>query len=110
MFTMRQELIQTLSNTLKKKRISKQIRTTSVIYSFPFFHIIIFEYHKSNLNTIVAINNGLIETDIEERFNFKPIYAAASLIPDVDLTTIQNFEQSFFNDYQLLKQAYKKFK
>jgi hypothetical protein len=28
---------------------------------------------------IAAINNGLIEQDIEERYNFKPIYAASHL-------------------------------
>lgn len=41
----------------------------------------------------VAINNGLIESDIEERYNFKPIYAAASyLLQGIDLTSMQNFE------------------
>ena len=59
---------------------------------------------------IIAIKNGLIEQDIEERYNFKPIYAAASYLQDVDLTSIQNFEQTFYNDYSFLKQAYKKFK
>jgi hypothetical protein len=30
--------------------------------------------------------------DIEERYNFKPVYAAGSLIGNVDLTSVQNFE------------------
>ncbi|CDW86141.1 UNKNOWN [Stylonychia lemnae] len=59
---------------------------------------------------IKSINNGLIEQDILERYNFKPIYAAFSFIQELDLTSIQNFEQQYFNDYSLLRQAYKKFK
>ena len=53
--------------------------------------------------THLAINNGLIDHDIEERYNFKPIYAASSYIQGLDLSSIQNFEQTFFNDYSLLK-------
>jgi len=42
---------------------------------------------------LVAINNGLIGQDIDERYNFKPIYAASSyMISGLDLTSIQNFE------------------
>lgn len=55
-----------------------------ITYVNPIYSLI------STLN--IAISNGLIESDIEERYNFKPIYAAASLISDVDLTTLQNFE------------------
>lgn len=51
----------------------------------------------------ITINNGLIDHDIEERYNFKPIYAASSYIQGLDLSSIQNFEQTFFNDYSLLK-------
>jgi len=58
----------------------------------------------------ITINNGLIDHDIEERYNFKPIYAASSYIQGLDLTSIQNFEQTFFNDYSLLKQSFKRFK
>ncbi len=38
--------------------------------------------------TAIAINNGLIENDIEERYNFKPIYAASSYIGKLDITSI----------------------
>ena len=58
----------------------------------------------------IAINNGLIDTDIEERFNFKPIYAASAYVQGLDLTSIQNFEQTYFNTYSLLKQAYRRYK
>jgi hypothetical protein len=62
------------------------------------------------LDEHLAINNGLIDHDIEERYNFKPIYAASSYIQGLDLSSIQNFEQSFFNDYSLLKQSFKRYK
>ena len=61
----------------------------------------------SNLLTsnwhFLGINNGLIDHDIEERYNFKPVYAASSYIQGLDFSSIQNFEQTFFNDYSLLK-------
>lgn len=58
----------------------------------------------------IAISNGLIDIDIEERYNFKPIYAAQSYVNGLDLITLQNFEQTFFNDYTMLKKAYRKYK
>ena len=64
--------------------------------------------HKSKFS--IAINNGLIEHDISERYNFKPIYAASSYIEGLDLSSIQNFEMTFFNDFTHLKQAFKMFK
>ena len=39
-------------------------------------------------NWLLAINNGLIDQDIEERYNFKPVYAACSNISGLDLTSI----------------------
>ena len=36
----------------------------------------------------IAINNGLIEYDINEKYNFKPIFAASSQIEGLDLTSI----------------------
>jgi hypothetical protein len=36
----------------------------------------------------VTISNGLIGHDIDERFNFKPIYAASSYIGGLDVTSI----------------------
>jgi hypothetical protein len=45
--------------------------------------------HNLNLRNIeIAINNGLIEHDIEERFNFKPIYASSAYIQGLDLQSI----------------------
>lgn len=59
---------------------------------------------------LLAINNGLIQYDISERYNFKPIYAASSYIQGLDLSSIQNFEQTFFNNFTNLKNAFKTFK
>ena len=43
----------------------------------------------NNLTAInIAINNGLIDHDIEERYNFKPIYAASTQIQGLDLTSV----------------------
>ena len=36
--------------------------------------------HYLHFYVSIAINNGLIEHDIAERYNFKPIYAASTLI------------------------------
>jgi hypothetical protein len=36
----------------------------------------------------VAINNGLIGHDIDERYNFKPIFAASSFVSGLDMTSM----------------------
>lgn len=61
------------------------------------------------LSIPLAVSNGLIEQDIEERFNFKPVYAS-SFAAGVDMASVQSFEQAFFNDYAALKRAQKLYK
>ncbi len=88
-------------NRFKTSKTSKNTSTSSMQSRMKILKISV-----SNIwiyLTYLAINNGLIGHDIDERFNFKPIYAASSYIGGLDVTSIQNFEQTFFNDYSQLK-------
>lgn len=62
----------------------------------------------------INIGATLIQSDISENFNFKPIMSQQSVVKrtfeSLDIIQLQTFEQLFFNNFTKIKNSFRRFK